>query len=417
MGFSRFVKFFRPVILAFAATVVLSAVQSCEAVNGVAPEFPVKDKTVLIYMIANNDLSGNAVSNLSDIKRGYIPQMDEGNIILYYHIPNQNPLLLNVFKDETGNVAVDTAYKFPARNSATKASLQSAMKVTATMFPADEYGLILWSHGTGWLPAGFYADPKEDIHPIDAAELSGSDNAYMVDPYSDLVKMVKGADVRSFGSDSGKEMEIADVVAALPYKLSFVIFDACLMGGIEVMYEMKDSTDYIISSPTEILSAGFPYSQIMQHIFAEPADLEAVAREYYNLYNGQQHTMQSATVSLVKTSELENVAQISKEIFAANRTKISSVNVSSVQRYYRMNKHWFYDFGHFMEKIATPEQYEQFVEALNKAVIYKAATPKFFDITINEFSGVSTYIPVPYNTVLGDSYKALKWNDATGFIE
>jgi hypothetical protein len=56
-------------------------------------------------------------------------------------------------------------------------------------------------------------------------------------------------------------------------------------------------------------------------------------------------------------------------------------------------------------------------EALDKAVIYKAATPKFFEISIDNYSGVSTYIPVPYNTVLADKYKTLKWNEATGFIE
>ena len=417
MDFSGFAKYFRQFFLALSAVAALFLLHSCELVEGEAPVFPVKDKTLLIYMIANNNLSGNAASNLSDIKQGFIPEQEDGNIVLYYHIQNQNPLLLNVFKDKNGLVQVDTAYKFPARNSATQASLTSAMNVTATMFPANEYGLILWSHGTGWLPVGFYENPKEDTQGKSSENAYGSENAYEFDPHADEVKMVRGADVRSFGSDAGKEMEISDVVAALPYKLSFVIFDACLMGGIEVMYELKDSTDYIISSPAEILSSGFPYSSIMQHIFKTPSDLEAVAREYYEMYNNMPETSRYATVSLVKTSELDGVAQISKDIFEANRDKISSLNVSTVQRYYRMNKHWFFDLGHFIQNVATAEQYGQFVEALDKAVIYKAATPKFFEISIDNYSGVSTYIPVPYNTVLADKYKTLKWNEATGFIE
>lgn len=430
-GFGRYLKFG---LFAAVVAVVMAVSQSCDEVKGEAPQYPVKEKTLLVYMIANNNLSGNAVNNLSDIKRGFVPQAKDGNIVLYYHVPNQNPLLLNVFKDESGIVQVDTAYRFPARNSATMTSLQSAMNVTATMFPADEYGLILWSHGTGWLPVGFYETPVEDnAGSYSGQNGSSSEIQYMhsapeteEDPFADMVKMIKddnllgnngGASVRSFGSDEGKEMELKDVVAALPYKLSFIIFDACLMGGIEVMYELKDSTDYIISSPAEILSAGFPYSKIMQHIFASPSDLESVAQEYYDLYNNQPTATRYGTISLVKTSELDGVAEVSKEIFEANREKISSVDATQVQRYYRGKKHWFFDFGHFMEQIATPEQLEKFNQALDKAVIYKATTPYFFDIKMEEYSGVSTYIPIPANSTLSKYYKTLKWNEATGFIE
>ena len=303
------------------------------------------------------------------------------------------------------------------------------MNVTATMFPADEYGLILWSHGTGWLPVGFYETPVED----NPASLSKVQEMFCApvceaeeDPFADMVKMVRNDNlsgnagnsaVRSFGSDNGKEIELKDLVAAFPYKLSFLIFDACLMGGIEVLYELKDSTDYIISSPAEILSAGFPYSEIMQHIFATPTDLEAVAQEYYDLYNNQPTATRYGTISLVKTSELDAVAEISKEIFESGREKMAAIDVSDVQRYYRGKKHWFYDFGHYMEQIATPEQYSKFSDALNKAVIYKATTPYFFNIIMEEYSGVSTYIPIPANSTLSTYYKTLKWNEATGFIE
>ncbi len=426
-------NWFKYIFFVLASSALLCLSQSCEEVKGEAEEFAVKEKTLLVYMIANNNLSGNAAGNLSDIKKGYIPEYDKGNIVVYYHVPNQAPLLLNIFKDKEGMVKTDTSYRFPARNSATKESLKSAMSVTATLFPADEYGLILWSHGTGWLPEGFYENPVEDDPAVEnntagtaagqLAEMKYAGIKYIEekDPYADMIKMATasepGAAVRSFGSDEGKEMEIGEIVEAMPYKVSFIIFDACLMGGIEVAYELKDSTDYIISSPAEILSYGFPYSKIMEHIFADQTDLEAVAREYYDFYNSQHATTRYATISLIKTSELENVANISKEIFAANREKISSLNVSSVQRYYRGQKHWFYDFNHFMKRIASEEQYLQFAEALDKAVLYKASTPYFFDITISDFSGLSTYIPIPQNSTLSTHYKTFKWNQDTGFIE
>jgi hypothetical protein len=67
-------------------------------------------------------------------------------------------------------------------------------------------------------------------------------------------------------------MELADFANAIPYKLDFIIFDACFMGSVEVCYELKDKAEYIVASPTEILSPGFVYSSMMQHLFKPKAD-------------------------------------------------------------------------------------------------------------------------------------------------
>ena len=74
------------------------AISSCQEVRGTLPEYPVREKTLLVYMIANNDLSSNAVSNLQDMQKGYVPTKEEGNIVVYYHIPKHNTLLLNIYK-------------------------------------------------------------------------------------------------------------------------------------------------------------------------------------------------------------------------------------------------------------------------------------------------------------------------------
>ncbi len=352
---------------------------SCDPVTGIAPEFPVKDKTVLIYVVGNNNLSLNADANLADLKSGYVPSDD--NLLVYFHTPDQSPVLLQLRTDETGAVVQDTVYRFPQRNSATAESLKSALQVTNTMFPANEYGLFLWSHGTGWLPSGHYS--------------------------------------KSFGEENGVEMEIVDMVKAIPYKLSFVVFDACLMGCVEVAYQMKDSVDYIISSPAEILSDGFPYSKVMRHLYTYPTDYISVAQEYYNHYNSMSGQERSATISVVKTSELKNLADETKKVFDKYRDNIANLDFGSVQGYYRYNKHWFFDFGDFIKAIAGEEDAAPVIEALEKAVLYKAATPRFLEISIDpdKFSGLSTYIPIaPSNPELDAFYAKFDWNKDTGMI-
>lgn len=362
-------KKMRYILWALAAFVAFS----CDPVSTDPPEFVQKDKTVLIYMVANNNLSGNASNNFADLKRGHIP--DNGNLLVYMHDTRNKPILLHLQKDGSGAVLQDTVYRFPVRNSATPESLTSALQVTRTMFPAKETGLFLWSHGTGWLPEGYYT--------------------------------------KSFGSENGVEMDIPELVDALPYKLSFVVFDACLMGCVEVAYQMKDSVDYVLSSPAEILSSGFPYSRIMQHIFKNETDLQAVAKEYYDSYNSLSGSARSATISLVKTSALKDLAAAAAEVFEKHRGALDTLDASAVQRYYRGSKHWFYDLGDFITRLAGEEDAAPVMRALEEAVVYKAATPNFLEISIDphKYSGLGTYIPpVPADSVLNAFYMGLDWN-------
>lgn len=355
-------------------TLVALILISCDPIGKNPPEFEVKDKTVLIYMVANNNLSSSATSNLDDMKQGHIP--DDDNLLIYMHDTKNIPVLLQLHKGADGNTVQDTVYRFPIRNSAEPETLKSVMAVTRTMFPANEYGLFLWSHGTGWLPEGYYS-------------------------------------TKSFGSDNGVEMDVKDLVNALPYKLSFVVFDACLMGSIEVVYQMKDSVDYVVSSPAEILTDGFPYNKIMEHIFRTPIDLQSVAKEYYDYYNSQYGSSRSATISVVKTKALEDVAAAAAPLFAKYRENINTLNQNSVQRYYRENRKWFFDFGDFIKKIAGEQEAAPVIEALEKAVLYKAATPDFLGVKINpdKYSGLSTYIPLnPSDPELDAYYKEFQWN-------
>ena len=368
-----------------ASFALLFIAASCDPVSQDPAEYPQQQKSVLVYMVANNNLSQQAENNINSMKYGYIPEHD--NLLVYLHNTKGNPVLLKLHKEGNGKIAQDTVYRFPPQNSADPAALTSAMKVCQTMFPAKEYGLVLWSHGTGWLPQGYYSKTK------------------------------------SFGLDGTNEMDIIDLAAALPYKLDFVLFDACLMGGIEVAYQLKDSVDYVISSPTEILSNGFPYSEIMQHIFRSPIELESVAKEYFDYYNDMSGSSRSATISVVKTSELDNVAAQARELFSkyGSNGNYSNNNIDTlqIQKYYRSGKHWFYDVNGLMEQLAGDDAAE-FTKAMQKAVVYKAATPEFLGVTIdkNKFSGLSTYIPSQNaDSTLLAYYKKLRWNEDTGYIQ
>ena len=353
-----------------------------------------RPKTVLLYMVANNNLSYDAENSISRLQNGYIPA-EEGNLLVYKHCAGMDPVLLHIKKGEDGTVAADTAYRFPPRVSATKSALTQALNVTQALFPADSYGLILWSHGTGWIP------PLASSSSAAQEQISGS------------------CPERTFGLDGKVELEIRDLAQAIPYKLSFMLMDACFMGGIETAYEVKDSVDYYIGSPAEILTESFPYHKIMQHIFKSTPDYAAVCKEYYDYYNAKSGAERSATVALMDCSKLAEVAEVAKRVFDQYGERIASLDLSLLQPYFRgSSSKYFYDLKDLVDAIADASLSAEFAAALERAVPYKATTPYFIELPIRSFCGVSTYVPGnPADTKLADYYKQYKWNQATGMIK
>lgn len=380
-------------------------------------------KTILIYFAANNNLSSKAAENLSDLKEGYVPDYFEpgeaknGNVLLVYmHQAGSVPQLLRISKDKYGDVNEEILKEYDEHNSVNDSVLRNVLNYANQLFPAEENGLILWSHGTGWLPEGFYSNP---IGVASRSAKTMTDEEYH--SYDYLVK--------SFGQENKMEMDIIKMAEALPIKYSYVIFDACLMGGVEVAYECKYKADYQIFSATEILSTGFPYKLIMESLMYSTAKLEdrlkETAKTYFDYYNNQTSDSQrSATVAVVKSSALDNLASCAKVIFSTGRGNIDTLTMSSIQGFFETGKHWFYDLDDFMSRIYTEQShYSKFSAELQKTVLYSAHTDYFikgsprWNFPITKYSGLSTYIPNPKNSTLDSYYLKLSWNKAVEMIQ
>jgi hypothetical protein len=256
-------------------------------------------------------------------------------------------------------------------------------------YEADSYGLILWSHGTGSLPSNV--------------------TSYL----------------RAYGQDKTDWMEVNGLRDALVgYPLDFIIFDACYMANIEVCYAIRNSTDYILASPTEVLGNGLPYHQIVKYLFTrEPAAdaLQKIGQAFYTFYEEQQGGTtlpKSASTALVKTEGLQQLAAVTKEILAGKEDEVDALPISEIQLYEYLgySNHTLYDFEDFVKKLAAEEQYARFKSILNNVVIYKQTTDIAYyntkeTITIDKerYSGISIYIPQPQLMSLNEWYKKLDW--------
>jgi hypothetical protein len=341
-------------------------------------------RTVIVYMIADNNLDNFAVSDINEMEQGWDSKLN-GNLIVYVDRAQgagvAHPVVYKITHDTTSDVVSPVVNVYAEQNSADAGIMYQILSDIITDCPAENYGLILWSHGTGWLPAGATTDNQS----------------------KQIVQ-------RSFGRDNDNEMNIFELKVALPRHFDFIIFDACYMGTIEVIYELGSKADYILSSATEILSAGYPYQNIIKELFYTSINYSDVANIFFQSYATLEGAMQSASVSVVKTSELLALTETVRKIM--NSTEyFQYVNNSGIQQLSTYSNGLLFDFNDFIKQISTNTNfYNEFNMAISKAVIYKASTGKILDnLQINAFSGMSVFIPDTSNIIYHDFYKNFEW--------
>ena len=380
-----------------------------------------------------NNLSSYLKGDIEELKRGALPSsLDENVVLVYSHFPTggyntpSSPTLVRLTSTKENKVKADTVVIFPDNSiSASAEQVENVLLYIQEKFPADSYGMIFSSHATGYLPAGYYQNPDNDSNVIEWSAKPGRQLTAVpyaepeYDPSLPMVKSIGQDQVGTSGAYVSYEININDFADAIPMKLDYLLFDACLMGGIEVAYELQGKVDKVGFSQTEVLADGFCYESLTSHLLGgETPDLVSVCSDYFNQYEVQSGVYQSATISLIDCSQLSPLARVCGELFTKYSDAIAVLDHNQVQRFYRMGKHWFYDLESILLNAGINDnELAELHAALDKCVIYKAHTPKFMsDFKIHTFCGFSMYLPCQGSEKLNDFYKNLKWNKDTGLV-
>ncbi|MCD8260658.1 MAG: clostripain-related cysteine peptidase, partial [Bacteroides sp.] len=294
------------------------------------------NRTVLVYLGRDNNLSSSVEEKTRYILEGW--NVKNGNLIIYEDLAGKCPTLSEAYQ-ENGVCTTRLIYEAEAdENSVSPAVFKRVLTEVKELFPAKSYGLVLFSHGWGWLPEGGYSSPRS----------------------------------RSIILDQTDEMEIWEFAEAIPDKMfEFIVFEACFMAGIEVAYELRNKIDYILASSAEIVSPGFKevYSQAMDYLFLSSPDLVSFARSamevFINTYGG--------TLSIIRTSGLESLAGFIKNSLKTER----EVTLSDIQRFDRNLYSLFFDFEDYYSRIIHQEAVEELPEYIDRCILHKEASSTF----------------------------------------
>lgn len=410
------------------------------------PREPEEEKrnVLLLYSAGYNSLSDYLQSDIEDIENGYVPGEGRNDdvLLVYSHctaVPGDyvtpvSPILFRLYRDGEGKNVRDTLVVYPDdTRSATATQLHEVLSYVKEEFSAKTYGLIFSSHATGFLPAGYYNSPTDSSFDWDMfSRKRRRIHSPLPVPYVDVMQDPSLPAVKSIGQDAvgprgsrvSYEIELAEFAEAIPMYFEYILFDACLMGGVEVAYELKDKCGYVGFSQTEVLAEGFDYTSLTTHLLKEDPDPMSVCRDFYEQYAMKTGVNQSATISLVDCAAIGTLGDVCALLFEKYRNEIDSVIASKVQRYYRYDYHWFYDLRSIISNAgASQDDLDLLDAALDACIAYKAATPAFIEgpsyggFAINEYSGFSMYLPNRGGPNLDKYYRTLAWNMKTGLVE
>lgn len=430
-----------------AAVLLLSATVGCCKEK---PEEPVNvnRKVLLFYECGVNNLTSYLKNNMDGTEKGlpagYVPR-ESGDVVLIYSryskgAFNYTPVeshLRRIYKKPNGKIVSDTLKTFGTETiAASSSTMRQVLTYVKDEFPAKGYGLVFSSHGSGWLPAGYYYSPSrfEDDHKGEvgtsrqgiAAQSVGHPRLPVpegdlpdTDPFYGMTRSI-GQDYIK-GSYYGHEMSVSEFADAIPYHLDYLLFDMCFSGGVEVAYGLKDKADYLGLSPAEVLGDGmFNYTKITSFLLnRETPDLEGLFKDSFEMYDKQSGAYRSSTVNLVRTSGLDNLASVCARMINEYSDALADAPVDDIQGYYRQDRHYFYDLVDIFEKCgASKADLEDLDKAVDGCVIYKNSTGQFLeDFDIKAYSGFSMYLPCAGTPLLDLYYRKEVWNNATRLVK
>ena len=351
-----------------------------------------KQRTFFLYIAADNSL-GSALFDYQNIRSlvGAVhpDHLQQANIVIYHDPksissgrPDVKPRLLEVVTGSDGKASTREIQAYPEQNSGSAEVFEEILTQVVTKFPAEQYSLLMWSHGSGWLPGDYL---NGDYTRAIAQDNRGGTNSWI---------------------------EIDQFAAAIPDGLfDCILFDACNMAYAEVAYPLRAKTKRIIGSSIEILDRGMNYELMPDLLLPATPDYKAFCDAFYDTYN----TDYGCTISLIATEGMEALAASVKDILKnvdMQRDIIAGIPTASLQRYGRNSyAPAFFDLGQFMGLLGSAPQLTAFEQAMGRVVEYTLYSDEFrfsggFKITSH--SGLGCYIPRDYPK-LNAYYATTEW--------
>lgn len=389
------------------------------------PDVPVTPvgQTVFMFFPWSNSLLSDFRRTVEDMQTVVTQRSMKGERIMVFMATSEREAVLFELKKQNGRCLTDTLRRYSDRPFTSRQWLTSLFSEVMTLAPASRYGMVVGCHGLAWVPVQGQRNAPKRLGSQE--KIDEEDNLYKEEKIDkegdDLMHFeVQGPVTTRFIGGTYPETQIettdlADAMADAGLHTEYILFDACYMSSVEVAYELKDVTHYLIASPTEVISYGFPYITMGKHLLGTP-NYKGIVDSFISFYSS--YNLPYGTVAVTDCTQLDALAAIAQQINAAATEQINAATAeptngasggklntarsgknvpNGVQIMDGYSPTLFYDLGHLMSlKDAGTVLTAAFAEQLDKTVPYKGHTGQYFTalkdapVDIKHYSGLNT---------------------------
>ena len=393
--------------------VTIAMLASCSNEIPEQEEASFNGRTILVYLVANNsatNLDRYLKTNILWMYQNMATDSDSCRLLVYYR-PNQNdgliaePSILEFISDGKGHIngrsalsteefsdvfgeatVLRTYIETEGYNATDPEVMAQVFRDMQTAAPSNSYGLIFGSHASGWMPA--------------SATVS-----------------------RAFGDDDGYSINIPELRDVLTNSfasgnLDFILLDACMMGSVEVAYELRNVADYCIASVMETPASGFPYQRMFHYLSDTDVDYQRICTAFTDYYQSGW-----GTCAAIDCSRLDNLADAVAGELQNHAADISTLDYQNIQQYGASSyRNFSFDIGDFFRQLNGGTIPASIQTALDQAVIAKSCIPGKYsylpEVDADRFCGIGMFFPEYTGRTISweDYYRtSISWYQAVGW--
>ena len=332
-----------------------------------------QDRTIIMYLpysgSGSNDLYPFFEQNILDVEQSIKQAGGLGTNNLYVVIADHSPARVYLYRVrmEGTECVHDTIKRYDYPRLMDAQWITRVINDVRSISNTPKYAMLVGCHGNGWLP------------PMDN---------------------VARAKTRWFGGP-GYAISIADFAQGIQQagiKLEYLVFDDCYLSCAEVAYDLRNATNTLIASTSEVMAAGMPYAKVFQYLAAPQPNFGQLVNDYIAYY--QSTATPYATIGVINTQYIQPMAQLMRQVNAtctwntANNYQLQDLDGSF------FTPTVYFDFGSYARALfgSNLALYSQYRALMAQLVPYKGNTEKIYNASgtktlVNEFSGITISDP------------------------
>jgi hypothetical protein len=293
--------------------------------------------TFMVYLAGDNNLSSAGEKDIGEMRK--VGSSDDVNIVVEFdRIGDAHETRRYHIQQDGVNEHVESLGE---TDSGDPDVLLNFLEWAAQNYEADRYALVLWNHGSGWIPEEMDKVARSvdalDYNEREANERSSSSlgrNLFR----TTLEKIYGTASVeeRAILSDDGTghsldTVELGNVLAKahtmFGQKLDLLGMDACLMSNLEVAYQAEPYVKYTVASEENEPNDGWPYDVVLEYLVRNP-DVEtadfvtSIVNAYVKSYVDRNYTGPVTQAAL----DLSQVSTLARSLDGLSSTLIPKMS-------------------------------------------------------------------------------------------